>query len=129
MEKSARDTWQHLGDRFSGEHARLGWDDAASLLGILLLIAGFIWMLRWLHQLHEEGWFAMGQMGLFHELASAHRLDRKARRLLLKVARHNDVAPAMLFLRGDMLQVAELKLSSEEHVRLEWLAQQLYAVS
>lgn len=127
MNGSPREMWHRLGDRFSGEHAQLSWHDGLGIVAIVGAIVGLFWLLRWLNGLRQEGWLTFGQMGLFHELCTAHRLDRKSRRLILRVARHHDLPPAALFLRPDLMCSTPNEVGDEEKSRLDQLTHQLFA--
>ncbi len=124
----ATEAWTRLGDRFSGEHAEFSWSDGIAFLGIVAIFVGFLAMLALLQHLCKEGWFARGGRGLFFELCRAHQLDRKSRRLLLALAKSQQLeTPALMFLQPARLVDATGQLSGEDQVRLEWLRERLFA--
>lgn len=81
-----REVWSRLGDRFSGKNAQFSASDWAMLIGVVLLAVAFIWGLRWIQQLQAGRRTSNQPRHLFDDLCAAHRLTRRERRLLRRMA-------------------------------------------
>lgn len=110
-----RDAWESLGARFSGEHAQLHWGDLWALLGVMLVGAVFVLMLRWLYRLQQARLNSNDPRHLFADLCRAHRLGRKQRRLLEELAESAALTqPALVFVRADLFEEGQLVVPSEK---------------
>ncbi len=118
-----REAWESLGNRFSGEHARLSASDLWSLGGLVLVGMVFVLLLRWLYNLQQARRLSCQPRHLFADLCRAHRLGRRDRKLLRALAEHHDVAAAaMLFVRPDLFDDENLpddEKSADDYGRLK----------
>lgn len=103
------DVLRSLARGFQGKENEL---TPATVLSVLAVATGLllaIWLLsRWATRKERSGSY-YSQSGLFRALCHAHRLDRRQRRLLRRLARGRKMPqPAALFLRPDCFIPATL---------------------
>ena len=116
-----RDTWESLGNRFSGEHARF---NPADLIWLAVIAAVAVVGLWWLAALSKriEGRSSRPQpWRLFRELCARHSLTRDERSLLKKIAERTGLdQPAVLFVREDLFK--------DDHINGDHLADEQQAL-
>jgi hypothetical protein len=104
-----RDAWESLGNRFSGEHAKLNLSDLWSLGGVLIAAVALIFLLRWVYHRQQARRFSCEPRHLFDDLCRTHRLRRGERKRLRMLAEHHDLASqAILFVRPDLFDAPQL---------------------
>ncbi len=98
-----RDAWESLGNRFSGEHAKLNLQDLWSLAGVVMAGIALVWLLRWLYQRQQARQLSCDPRHLFADLCRAHRVSHSDRRRLEHLANHHQLGvSAELFVRPDL---------------------------
>jgi signal transduction histidine kinase len=119
---------RNMGHRFQGKNAQLHWDDLFMLLAIVLAVVVAGWLLSRVAQ-RERRRRTNSPRALFQELCQAHRLDRQSRKLLLRLAKHQELShPASLFIDPRRFAPGQLpELSPSQLRRLENLRVQLFA--
>ena len=112
-----RDLWEAMGSRFSGDAAKFNPQDWGTLLGIVLLLAGFFAVLNWIYRRQQTRKQSNEPRHLFDDLCAAHRIGRKDRkRLRLLADSHVLEAPSAVFLRPDLFQEPNLPVVDEPEV-------------
>jgi hypothetical protein len=112
-----RTRWEHMGDRFSGEHARLSGGEAMLIVGGGVL---FILAIVLLHRaaLDSHGRFAFASNSsrrLFGELCRAHQLGYARRRLLKRLAAARGLSnSALLFVEPQWFDTTNLPVDLTE---------------
>lgn len=123
---ASRSAWQQMGNRFSGDHAKV---NVSEVTGLLLMAVGailLIWFLDRITKWQEARSGAPNPKRLFKELCQAHRLTRADRRLLTHLAEAAEIeSPADLFLRPDLFASNALP---KEKGEIKRLAKQLFGV-
>jgi hypothetical protein len=124
-----RETWERLGDRFSGHNAELQTADLLSVAAVACGALLFILLLRWLHGLQEGRRKSNHPRHLFGDLCSAHRLGYADRhRLQLLATAHELDSPGVLFLRPDYFREDQLPEElMEEAGDFERIASKIFA--
>src|SRR5690606_10924283 len=110
--------WEALGSRFSGDEAKFNTQDLWTLLGVVLLLAGFFSVLHWFYRWQQTRKESNEPRHLFDDLCRAHRLSRRDRkRLRLLAESHVLESPSTLFLRPDLFEVHSLPLEDDREAR------------
>lgn len=123
-----RHNWERLGDRFSGKHAEVNWEELLVLLACLIGSAVVIWLLYAATRWQEARLRRPNPRRLFRELCRAHRLNRWERRVLRELAESAAARqPAELFVRPDAFRPAPLpRLATERPAAFEQLRRKLF---
>jgi len=124
-----RETWERLGDRFSGRNAEVQWADLFSVGAVVCGAILFFFLLRWLHGLQEARRKSNDPRHLFNDLCSAHQVGYADRHRLYLLASAYDLAsPGVLFVRPDYFRSGQLPEELFEDAEpLEELAKRLFA--
>ena len=119
---------RNMGNRFHGKNAQLHMDDLFMLLAIVSAVVLVGWLLSRFAR-HERRRRTNSPRTLFQELCQAHQLDRQSRKLLLRLAKHQElIHPASLFIDPRRFAPGQLpELQPSQLRRLESLRLQLFA--
>jgi hypothetical protein len=119
---------RNMGHRFQGKNAQLHWNDLFMLLTIVLAVALAAWFLTRVAR-RERHRRTNSPRGLFLELCQAHQIDRQSRKLLWRLAKHQEPShPACLFLDPRRFESGQLpELLPSQLQRLVKLREQLFA--
>lgn len=117
-----------MGSSFRGKRARIDSDDLLAWLGIAVGVALAMWTLSRLLARQERFRRCTKPWPLFRALCQAHRLRRRDRRLLARLARHQAlVHPAQLFVEPWRLEPGGLPAEfTPQAPELEALRQRLF---
>jgi len=101
------DKWEEMGRDFRTDHTKLDPTLITASIVTLLVVIVFLWGLTRLFNRQEGRRLYNSPKQLFRSLCRAHELDRAQCRLLLQIARTQNVAqPASLFLEPERLDSA-----------------------
>ncbi|HEX4149514.1 MAG TPA: hypothetical protein VHY20_11020 [Pirellulales bacterium] len=119
---------RNMGHRFQGKNAQLHLDDLFMLLAIVLAVVVAGWFLSRVAQ-RERRRRTNSPRALFQELCQAHQLDRRSRKLLWRLAKHQELGhPASLFIDPRRFAPGQLpELPPGQLKRLESLRVKLFA--
>ncbi len=123
---ATRDQWERLGDRFSGEAAKLSPAEVWGAVLVCLGLLGMMLLLRLLAGLQIR-WAAKHRpSALMGELCRAHRLRHAERQLLAQMAEQNGLRlPAEVFVRPELF--AEALYAADTRQRVAALRERLFA--
>ncbi len=122
------DRWREMGRDFRVDHSKL---DATLLIAsviVLLCVLVFLWLLNRVMNRQEGPQLYNDPKQLFKSLCKAHELSSGQRRLLLAIARAQNLAqPASLFIEVDRFETAgELPSFRGHRAQLEKLRAKLF---
>jgi len=126
-----RSTWERLGDRFSGDNAKLNASD------VLLIVGGAAVFVLVIALLHRYAGSSPGRRAgnsprrLFRELCRAHRLGQSHRRLLKRLAALRELPnAAVLFVEPAWFEAGDLPAELAGHEgELERIRERLFAAA
>jgi hypothetical protein len=119
---------RNMSHRFQGKNAQLHWNDLFMLLTIVVALVVTAWFLTRVAQ-RERRRRTNSPRLLFAELCRAHQLDRQSRKLLWRLAKHQELShPASLFLDPRRFAPGQSPDFQPSQIqRLEKLREQLFA--
>jgi hypothetical protein len=122
------DPFNNMGRSFRGDEAHLQTSEALITLVFLACLILLVWLLSRVRGRRERELRTNSPRGLFRELCQAHRLERRARWLLARLARHYRLQdPGALFLNPRIWHAAEDDAAfAEERQELAELRDRLF---
>ena len=122
---------QGLGGNFRGPGARVDGGDMLMIAMLVLGAVGVIVLLSVLLRLQERRNRCNNPQKLFRDICRLHELDRKSRKLLTQLARHQDLEhPARLFLEPARFNPENVGAELGQHQReFDTLRGRLFSVS